>query len=207
MIACSSSRSSSLSSASSRSSSRRPTPGLASSPPATPPTAARSAAAPTSTSRAPRAGPPSPCSSWRCVFLVFSSFFRQDVGQANVLRDWTGNIVGTETASGLHPKAPVGRRRHLRRAQPAGGVRQRAGARPGRQHRRRARRSADHGAGCRGRHREHRHRDPLQPRSRRGQRHLQRVLQRGEPAHAPDLQRHPLGRALGPGRSSRPSRC
>jgi len=40
------------------------------------------------------------------VFLVFSSFFRQDVGQANVLRDWTGNIVGTETASGLHPKAP-----------------------------------------------------------------------------------------------------
>ncbi|CAN5494321.1 hypothetical protein BH09ACT4_BH09ACT4_20400 [soil metagenome] len=40
------------------------------------------------------------------VFVVFSSFFRQDVGQANVLRDWTGNIVGTETASGLHPKAP-----------------------------------------------------------------------------------------------------
>ena len=40
------------------------------------------------------------------VFLAFSSFFRQDVGQANVLRDWTGNIVGTETASGLHPKAP-----------------------------------------------------------------------------------------------------
>ncbi|HEV7742761.1 MAG TPA: prohibitin family protein [Pseudolysinimonas sp.] len=40
------------------------------------------------------------------VFLLLSSFFRQDVGQANVLRDWTGNIVGTETASGLHPKAP-----------------------------------------------------------------------------------------------------
>jgi regulator of protease activity HflC (stomatin/prohibitin superfamily) len=40
------------------------------------------------------------------VFLAFSAFFRQDVGQANVLRDWTGNIVGTETASGLHPKAP-----------------------------------------------------------------------------------------------------
>lgn len=40
------------------------------------------------------------------VFTLFSSFFRQDVGQANVLRDWTGNIVGTETASGLHPKAP-----------------------------------------------------------------------------------------------------
>jgi regulator of protease activity HflC (stomatin/prohibitin superfamily) len=40
------------------------------------------------------------------LLVVFSSFFRQDVGQANVLRDWTGNIVGTETASGLHPKAP-----------------------------------------------------------------------------------------------------
>lgn len=40
------------------------------------------------------------------LLLVFSSFFRQDVGQANVLRDWTGNIVGTETDSGLHPKAP-----------------------------------------------------------------------------------------------------
>ena len=40
------------------------------------------------------------------VLIAFSSFFRQDVGQANVLRDWTGNIVGYETASGLHPKAP-----------------------------------------------------------------------------------------------------
>ena len=40
------------------------------------------------------------------IFLAFSSFFRQDVGQANVLRDWTGNLVGYETASGLHPKAP-----------------------------------------------------------------------------------------------------
>ena len=40
------------------------------------------------------------------VLIAFSSFFRQDVGQANVLRDWTGNIVGYETQSGLHPKAP-----------------------------------------------------------------------------------------------------
>lgn len=40
------------------------------------------------------------------IFLAFSSFFRQDVGQANVLRDWTGSIVGYETAAGLHPKAP-----------------------------------------------------------------------------------------------------
>ena len=40
------------------------------------------------------------------ILLAFSSFFRQDVGQANVLRDWTGNIVGYETQSGLHPKWP-----------------------------------------------------------------------------------------------------
>ncbi|MEO5534822.1 MAG: prohibitin family protein [Pseudolysinimonas sp.] len=40
------------------------------------------------------------------LFLVLSSFFRQDVGQANVLRDWAGNIVGYETQSGLHWKAP-----------------------------------------------------------------------------------------------------
>lgn len=40
------------------------------------------------------------------LFVLFSSFFRQDVGQANVLRDWTGSIVGYETAAGLHAKAP-----------------------------------------------------------------------------------------------------
>lgn len=40
------------------------------------------------------------------ILIAFSSFFRQDVGQANVLRDWTGNIVGYETSSGLHPKWP-----------------------------------------------------------------------------------------------------
>ena len=40
------------------------------------------------------------------VFLVVSAFFRQDVGQANVLRDWTGAIVGYETSAGLHAKAP-----------------------------------------------------------------------------------------------------
>lgn len=40
------------------------------------------------------------------VFALVSSFFRQDVGQANVLRDWTGSIVGYETEAGLHPKAP-----------------------------------------------------------------------------------------------------
>lgn len=40
------------------------------------------------------------------IMLVFTSFFRQDVGQANVLRDWTGQIVGYETAPGLHWKAP-----------------------------------------------------------------------------------------------------
>jgi regulator of protease activity HflC (stomatin/prohibitin superfamily) len=40
------------------------------------------------------------------LFLVLSSFFRQDVGQANVLRDWTGAIIGSQTAPGLHWKAP-----------------------------------------------------------------------------------------------------
>lgn len=40
------------------------------------------------------------------LFLLLTSFFRQDVGQANVLRDWTGQIVGYETAAGLHWKAP-----------------------------------------------------------------------------------------------------
>lgn len=40
------------------------------------------------------------------LFLALTSFFRQDVGQANVLRDWTGQIVGYETAAGLHWKAP-----------------------------------------------------------------------------------------------------
>lgn len=40
------------------------------------------------------------------LFLAFSSFFRQDVGQANVLRDWTGAILGYETSPGLHWKAP-----------------------------------------------------------------------------------------------------
>jgi regulator of protease activity HflC (stomatin/prohibitin superfamily) len=40
------------------------------------------------------------------LLLVLSSFFRQDVGQANVLRDWTGQIVGYETQAGLHWKAP-----------------------------------------------------------------------------------------------------
>lgn len=40
------------------------------------------------------------------LFVLLSSFFRQDVGQANVLRDWTGAIVGYETAAGLHAKWP-----------------------------------------------------------------------------------------------------
>ena len=40
------------------------------------------------------------------LFLVLTSFFRQDVGQANVLRDWTGQILGSTTEPGLHWKAP-----------------------------------------------------------------------------------------------------
>jgi regulator of protease activity HflC (stomatin/prohibitin superfamily) len=40
------------------------------------------------------------------LFLFLSSFFTQDVGQANVLKDWTGNIVGQEATPGFHLKAP-----------------------------------------------------------------------------------------------------
>lgn len=40
------------------------------------------------------------------LFLLLGSFYTQDVGQSNVLRDWTGNIVGYESAPGLHAKAP-----------------------------------------------------------------------------------------------------
>lgn len=37
---------------------------------------------------------------------MFSMFYTQEAGEAKVLRDWTGNIVGSETASGGHWKAP-----------------------------------------------------------------------------------------------------
>lgn len=40
------------------------------------------------------------------VFFVFSAMFTQDVGEARVLRDWTGEIVGEVTEPGLHWKAP-----------------------------------------------------------------------------------------------------
>lgn len=40
------------------------------------------------------------------LFAILGSFFTQDVGQSSVLRDWTGNIVGQEPASGFHWKAP-----------------------------------------------------------------------------------------------------
>lgn len=40
------------------------------------------------------------------LFFILSSFFTQDVGEASVLRDWTGNIIGTETTPGAHNKAP-----------------------------------------------------------------------------------------------------
>jgi len=40
------------------------------------------------------------------VFTLLSSFFAQDVGQSSVLRDWGGNIVGQESSSGFHGKAP-----------------------------------------------------------------------------------------------------
>ena len=40
------------------------------------------------------------------VLFFFTSFFTQDPGEANVLRDWTGNIVGQESSPGFHWKAP-----------------------------------------------------------------------------------------------------
>ena len=100
------------------------------------------------------------------VILAVTSFYTQDPGQANVLRDWTGNIVGAETAHRPAREGAVGRHRHLRHPQPAGRVRRASRSPAGRQHRRRARRPADHRAGCRGRHREHRHRDPVLDRAR-----------------------------------------
>lgn len=40
------------------------------------------------------------------AFLIPSVFYTQDVGQARVLKDWTGNIVGTDIAQGASFKAP-----------------------------------------------------------------------------------------------------
>lgn len=40
------------------------------------------------------------------MFFIFSTFYTQEAGEAKVLRDWTGNIVGSETQSGGHWKAP-----------------------------------------------------------------------------------------------------
>lgn len=40
------------------------------------------------------------------LFFVFSSFYTQEAGEAKVLRDWTGNIVGSSVESGAHWKAP-----------------------------------------------------------------------------------------------------
>jgi regulator of protease activity HflC (stomatin/prohibitin superfamily) len=40
------------------------------------------------------------------LLVFFTAFFTQDPGEANVLRDWTGNIVGQESTPGFHWKAP-----------------------------------------------------------------------------------------------------
>ena len=40
------------------------------------------------------------------LLFFFTAFFTQDPGEANVLRDWTGNIVGQESSPGFHWKAP-----------------------------------------------------------------------------------------------------
>ena len=40
------------------------------------------------------------------VFMFFSTYYTQEAGEAKVLRDWTGNIVGMEAGSGGHWKEP-----------------------------------------------------------------------------------------------------
>jgi len=40
------------------------------------------------------------------VFFAFGSFYTQDAGEANVLKDVTGNIVGQNNSTGLQVKAP-----------------------------------------------------------------------------------------------------
>lgn len=40
------------------------------------------------------------------MFFIFSSYYTQEAGEAKVLRDWTGNIVGSELKSGGHWKEP-----------------------------------------------------------------------------------------------------
>jgi len=40
------------------------------------------------------------------IFTLLSSFFSQDVGQSSVLKDWTGQVVGEVSDSGIHGKAP-----------------------------------------------------------------------------------------------------
>lgn len=40
------------------------------------------------------------------VFLFFTMFYTQDVGEAKVLKDWTGKIQGQDTTSGADFKAP-----------------------------------------------------------------------------------------------------
>lgn len=40
------------------------------------------------------------------LFFLFSTYYTQEAGEAKVLRDWTGNIVGSETQSGGHWKDP-----------------------------------------------------------------------------------------------------
>lgn len=40
------------------------------------------------------------------VFLFFSSFYSQDVGEARVIKDWTGNVSGSNVSAGGAFKAP-----------------------------------------------------------------------------------------------------
>lgn len=40
------------------------------------------------------------------IFLIFSSIYTQDAGEAKVLRSFSGSLVGQSTTPGLHLKAP-----------------------------------------------------------------------------------------------------
>src|SRR5688500_13462233 len=40
------------------------------------------------------------------MLLVWATYYTQDIGEAKVLKDWTGNLVGQELTPGAHWKDP-----------------------------------------------------------------------------------------------------
>ena len=57
------------------------------------------------------------------ILVGASSAYAQDTGDASVIVSWTGDILGQETAPGLHVKAPWSDGEDLQRPEPAGRVR------------------------------------------------------------------------------------